>query len=209
MRYNDLDGPRGVRGLHLGGASRFFWRPPWPLSPDSAPTLAYGVCDDDWTALAGLGVVARLTRFLGLPEKLAASVRLQRRRRGGSDVQRLLALLYAACAGGGHLHAVDALGTDDVVRQACGLRAGPASRRLGADLQRMHAAALEGLRLVPPGAQRLRCGRRPAQGACGGAQVARRQDEGPAPGTPGSPLKPYGPLNRHFGKLTGNLGYEI
>ena len=119
---------------------------PWPLSPARAPTLAYGVCDDDWTGLAGLGVVARLARFLGLPELLAASVRLQRRRRGGSAGQRLLALIYAACAGGGHLHAVDALGADDVARQTCGLRAVPDSRRLGADLQRMHAAALEGLR---------------------------------------------------------------
>ncbi len=72
-----------------------------PLSPVSAPTLAYDICDDDWTGLAGLGMVARLARFLGLPEKLAASVRLQRRRRGGSAGQRLLALLYAACAGGG------------------------------------------------------------------------------------------------------------
>ncbi len=138
-----------------------------PLSPDSAPTLAYGVCNDDWTGLAGLGVVARLARFLGLPEQLAASVRLQRRRRGGSAGQRLLALLYAACAGGGHLHAGDALGADDVARRACGLRAVPASRRLGADLQRMHEAALEGLRecarlvsrrLVPLGAQA--CGQR-------------------------------------------------
>ncbi len=58
----------------------------------------------------------------------------------------LLALIYSACAGGGHLHAVDALGADDVVRRACGLRTMPASRRLGADLQRMHEAALEGLR---------------------------------------------------------------
>ncbi len=117
-----------------------------PLSPDSAPTLAYDVYDDDLTGLAGLGMVARLARFLGLPEKLAASVRLKRRRRGGSAVQILLVLIYAACAGGGRLHAVDALGTDDVARQACGLRAVPASRRLGADLQRMHEAALEGLR---------------------------------------------------------------
>ncbi len=83
---------------------------PWPLSPASAPTLAYDVCDDDLTGLAGLGVVARLARFLGLPEKLAASVRLQHRRRGCSDVQMLLALIYSACAGGRHLHAVDALG---------------------------------------------------------------------------------------------------
>ncbi len=75
-------------------------------------------------------MVARLARFLGLPEKLAAAVRLQRRRRGGSAGQRLLALLYAACAGGGHLTAVDALGTDEVARQTCGLQAGPASRRL-------------------------------------------------------------------------------
>ncbi len=88
-------------------------------------------------------MVARLARFLGLPEKLAASVR---RGRGGSAGQRLLALLYAACAGGGHLHAGDALGADDVARQTCGLRAGPASRRLGEHLQRMHEAALEGLR---------------------------------------------------------------
>ncbi len=58
----------------------------------------------------------------------------------------LLALIHAACAGGGHLPAVDALGADEVARQTCGLRAVPASRRLGAYLQRMHAAALEGLR---------------------------------------------------------------
>ncbi len=75
-------------------------------------------------------MVAQLARFLGLPELLAASVRLQRRRRGGSDRQLLLALLYAACAGGGYLHAVDALGAEDVARRACGLRAVPASRRL-------------------------------------------------------------------------------
>ncbi len=139
----------------------------WPLSPDSAPTLAYGVCDDDLTGLAGLGVVAQLARFLGLPEQLAASVRLQRRRRGGSDAQMLLALIYAACADGGHLTAVDALGADEVARQTCGLRAGPASRRLGEYLQRMSEAALEGLRecarlvsrrLGPLGAQA--CGQR-------------------------------------------------
>ncbi len=118
-------------------------RPPWALSPASASTLAYDVCDDDGTGLAGLGMVAR---FLGLPEKLAAAVRLQRRRRGGSDVQVLLALIYAACAGRGHLNAVDARGADDVARRACGLRAMPASRWLDADLQRMHEAALEGLR---------------------------------------------------------------
>ncbi len=138
-----------------------------PLSPASAPTLAYGVCDDDLTGLAGLGVVARLARFLGLPEQLAASVRLQRRRRGCSDAQMLLALIYSGCAGGGHLTAVDALGADEVARQTCGLRAVPASRRLGEYLQRMHEAALEGLRecarlvsrrLGPLGAQA--CGQR-------------------------------------------------
>ncbi len=108
-----------------------------------------------------------VARFLGLPEKLAAAVRLQRRRRGGSAGQMPLALLYAACAGGGHLHAVAAPGADDAAHQACGLRAVPASRRLDADLQRMHEAALEGLRecarlvsrrLVPLGAQA--CGQR-------------------------------------------------
>ncbi len=137
------------------------------MSPASAPTLAYGVCDDHRTGRAGRGVVARLARFLGLPEKLAASVRLQRRRRGGSAGQRLLALIPSACAGGGHLHVVDGLGTDDIARRVCGLRAVPASRRLGADLQRMHAAVLEGLRecarlvsrrLVSLGAQA--CGQR-------------------------------------------------
>ncbi len=144
--YNDLDGPLGCSQIAPRGCISIFLEAPWPLSPDSAPTLAYGVCDDDWTGLAGLGVGARLARFLGLPEKLAASVRLQRRRRGGSAGQMLLALLYAACAGGGHLHAVDALGVDDVARRACGLRAVPASRRLGEYLQRMNQAALEGLR---------------------------------------------------------------
>ncbi len=69
----------------------------------------------------------------------------------------LLVLIYAACAGRGHLHAVAALGADDVARQACGLRAVPARRRLGADLQRMHEAALERLR---------QCARLVAQ-ACG------------------------------------------
>ncbi len=87
----------------------------------------------------------------------------------------LLALIYSACAGGGHLHAVAALGVDHVARRAHRLRAGPASRRLGADLQRMHEAALEGLRqyarlvsrrLVPLGAQA--CGQRWGSGpVCG------------------------------------------
>ncbi len=112
------------------GCISIFWEAPWPLLPASAPTLACGVCDDHLTGLAGLGVVARLARFLGLPELLAAAVHLQRRRRGGSDGRRLLALIYSACTGGGHLHAVDALGADDVARHACGLRAAPASRRL-------------------------------------------------------------------------------
>ncbi len=88
-------------------------------------------------------MVSRLARFLGLPEQLAAAVR---RRRGDSDGQMLLALIYAACAGGGQLHAVAALGAEGVARRACGLRAVPASRRLGEYLQRMHEAALEGLR---------------------------------------------------------------
>ncbi len=86
-------------------------------------------------------------------------------------------------------------------------RAGPARlepRR--AQRQGTAAEPAGGSVRLEPGAQRLRCVRRPAQGACAGAQVARRRAAGPAPGTPGSPLKPYGPLNRHFGKLTGNLG---
>ncbi len=83
-------------------------------------------------------MVARLAQFLGLPDKLAASIRLQCRRRGGNFGQILLALIYSACAGGGHLHPVDALGADDVAHRACGLRAVPDSRRLGAYLQRMH-----------------------------------------------------------------------
>ncbi len=113
--------------------------------------------------MAGLGVGTRLARFL----EPAVAARLQRRQRGGSDGQMLLALLCAACAGGEHLHAVDALGADPVARRACGLRTVPHSRRLGADLQRMHQAALEGWRrgarlvsrrLVPLGAQA--CGQR-------------------------------------------------
>ncbi len=58
----------------------------------------------------------------------------------------LLALIYAACAGGGHLRTVAALRADPVARQACGLQAVPHSQRLGEHLQRMHQAALEGLR---------------------------------------------------------------
>ncbi len=52
-------------GVHLD-----FLEAPWPLSPASAPTLACGVCDDHLTGLAGLSVMARLARFLGLPEQL-------------------------------------------------------------------------------------------------------------------------------------------
>ncbi len=91
-------------------------------------------------------MVARLARFLGLPARLAAAVHLQRRQCGGSAGQMLLALLYAACAGGGHLHAVDALEADHVARRACWRQAVPDSRRLGAYLQRLHQAAREGLR---------------------------------------------------------------
>ncbi len=170
-----------VRVLPFGGTSRFFWRSPCPLSPASpasAPTLTCGVCDEPLTGLAGLGGVARLTRFLGLPARLAKAVRL---RRGGSDGQRLLALIYAACAGGGHLHAVDALGADHVARRACGLQAVAYSGQLGADLQRLHEAALEGLRqgarlvsrrLVPLGG-------RSGGGPCRCAETARGSRGGP------------------------------
>ncbi len=56
-------------------------------------------------ALDGLGRARRGGAAGPVPraarERLAAAVRIQRRRRGGSAGQRLLALLYAACTGGG------------------------------------------------------------------------------------------------------------
>ncbi len=74
-----------------------------PLSTDSALTLACGVCDDPRTGLAGLGVVARLQRCA----EVAGAEFLGLRRRGMP--QR-----------------VGRPGS-----RACGLRAGPPSRRLG------------------------------------------------------------------------------
>ncbi len=73
----------------------FFGAPLRPLSPDSAPSLACDVCDEHLTGLAGFGVVARLARFIGLPELLAAAVHVQR---GCSGMQLLLSATYA---GGG------------------------------------------------------------------------------------------------------------
>ncbi len=74
----------GVTGYCPSGACRFFWRPLWPRFPESAPTLACGVCDNPWTSLTGLGGMARLARCLRLPAKLAAAVHIKRRQRSGS-----------------------------------------------------------------------------------------------------------------------------
>ncbi len=109
------------------------------MSPDSAPTLAGGVCDDPGRARCGgaAGPVPRAAR--GGPPS-APPARLQRcADAAGAD-------LFGLRRRRGHLNVVDDLGADDVARRACGLQAGPDSRRLGADLQRMHEAALEGLR---------------------------------------------------------------
>ncbi len=74
---------------------RFTWRPPGTASPEAQ----FGVSDEELTGLAGLALVARLVKYLGLAEGLARLVRVKRRRRGCRDEQMLLSLIYSFCAG--------------------------------------------------------------------------------------------------------------
>ena len=116
------------------------------MPADKAPKISYGVCDSLLTGLAGLPVIARLARTLGLPWLLRKGVRVKVRQRGSTDAQNLLSLIFALCTGGGHLNAVDALAADEAACAGTGLAgAVPDSRRLGEYLTRFSDQALDGL----------------------------------------------------------------
>ena len=81
------------------------------MPADKAPELPYGFCDGLLTGLAGQPTIARQARFLGLPWKFQKHVHVKRRRRGSSDAQSLLTLVYTLATAGGDLNAVNALGS--------------------------------------------------------------------------------------------------
>ena len=79
--------------------------------------------------------------------EIPAARACQARRRGSTDAQSLLSLIYTLAAGGGHLNAVDALAADEAACVGAGLAgAVPNSRRLGEFLTHFSDSALDGLR---------------------------------------------------------------
>ena len=68
-----------------------------------SPQAEFGVSDEELAGLAGLALVARPVKFIGLPGSLARLVRLTCRRRSCRDDQLLLSPVYCLCSGGWHL----------------------------------------------------------------------------------------------------------
>lgn len=66
---------------------------------DPAPDLRFGIAKEE---LPGLALTAGLVKCLRLAEALAYRVCVKQRRRGCSDEQMLLTLIYSQCGGGGH-----------------------------------------------------------------------------------------------------------
>lgn len=76
------------------------------------PKIDPAASDGQLTSSAGLALLAALANWLDLPCQLARRVRVKLRRWGRADEQMLLSLIYAFCAGGGHLSDFDSLGRD-------------------------------------------------------------------------------------------------
>lgn len=104
--------------------------------------------DEAITASGGSIFLRGMVEKLGLREKLRLALGLKQRRRGASDEEMMLSLIYCLAQGDGSLVDVDRLGADGARRQMVGLEQVPNSRRLGEYLERFDQAAVERLRSV-------------------------------------------------------------
>jgi len=113
---------------------------------DKSPKFHFDSTPVGFTDRGGLSIIGRLAHFLRLPQRLARKLRIKVRKRGCTDLQMILSLVYSMCSGGQCLADVDGLGGDATARQLTGLRAVPDSRRLGEYLKRFTQGGLDALR---------------------------------------------------------------
>ena len=105
---------------HPGGA----------LEMTIAEKVAIDFTDDEITSSGGSLFLSNLAVHLGLPDLLSQSIHLKVRRRGASDADTLLSLIYSLAQGDGLLSDVDRLGADHVRSDLLGLSQVPKSRRV-------------------------------------------------------------------------------
>ncbi len=101
--------------------------------------------DEAITGSGGSIFLRALVEKLGLREKLRRSLGLKQRRRGASDEEILLSLIYTLAQGDGSLSDVDRLGADEARKRMLGLEQVPDSRRVGEYLFRFDPEVVERL----------------------------------------------------------------
>lgn len=169
--------------------------------------------DDQISSTAGSHFIARLARRMELPKLLRRAIRLKQRRRGASDTDMLLSIIYCLCQGDGALVDVDRLGADAVRRELLGLDSVPNSRRISEYLARFSQREVECLRAVAQqlmaqvvgevcGWERRRLGYVPLFADGTAIEVSGRYQEGACPGY--NDEKQYWLHNVFVGKLWAN-----
>lgn len=104
--------------------------------------------DDQITTSAGSYFLAQMSSHLNLPRLLDDGLHLKSRRRGASDAEMMLSLIYSLAQGDGAILDVDRLGADVPRRRLLGLEKVPNHRRLGEYLRRFDSAACATLTAV-------------------------------------------------------------
>lgn len=101
--------------------------------------------DDQISPTAGSFFIARMAQHLGLPEAIDKHLHLKKRRRGASDAEMMLSLIYSLAQGDGAILDVERLRADSPRRSLLGLKTVPDHRRLGEYLHRFDDTACRSL----------------------------------------------------------------
>ena len=91
--------------------------------------------------------ISQIAKSSGL-SSLLKSIKLKKRKRGCSDKEMLLSLIYSLSCGQGNLSDVDKLKNNETSLRLLGLREAPDSRRLGEYLKRFKESDIEKLNLI-------------------------------------------------------------
>jgi hypothetical protein len=103
------------------------------------------ITDAQLTGSGGLHFVSAMAHRLGLPSLLAEAIRVKQRKRGCSDTETLLGIIYSLATGNGSLRDLESFRRDTPTLSIAGLERAPASRRAGEYLARCTPADLEAL----------------------------------------------------------------
>jgi hypothetical protein len=106
------------------------------------------VTDAQLTGSGGLHFVRAMADRLDLPSLLEAAMHVKQRRRGCSDAETLLGMIYSLAAGNGSLRDLESFRQDAPTLTIAGLERAPASRRAGEYLSRCTEADLLALLAV-------------------------------------------------------------